>query len=199
MAPFLISTAQSRIDEYRKEMLVKEYLAKQATLSTPAPANSMSDESSLHIEKSEFNESADVSLDQLNHGFSLVNIHWASSSRAAAISGGGVSVKPAPVILSCSTRSRLQPATPARLPHLSPASTLVSSLPPLWPLPMSASPSSATLRPPLLLPVASRVLHLVRANVHPRHRPCRAVPLPPGLPRGFTGGHVRQTRAILRR
>ena len=61
-------------------MLVKEYLAEQATSSTPAPAINMSDESSLHIENSESNKSADVSLDQSNHGFSLVNVHWASFS-----------------------------------------------------------------------------------------------------------------------
>ena len=63
MAPFLISAAQSRIDEYRKEMLVKEYLANQSSSSTPAPAIEMSDESNLHIENHESNESADVSLD----------------------------------------------------------------------------------------------------------------------------------------
>ena len=80
MAPLLITYGQSLVDEYRKEMLVKEYLAEQATSSTPAPAINMSDESSLHIENSESNESSDVSLDQSNHGFSLVNVHWASFS-----------------------------------------------------------------------------------------------------------------------
>ena len=80
MAPLLITYGQSFVDEYRKEMLVKEYLAKQATSSTPAPAFNMSDESSLHIESSESNESSDISLDQSNHGFSLVNVHWTSFS-----------------------------------------------------------------------------------------------------------------------
>ena len=80
MASFLLNAGQSTIDEYRKEMLVKEYLSKQATSSTPAPAIEMSDESSLHIETNESHESSDVSLDQSNNGFSLVNIHWASFS-----------------------------------------------------------------------------------------------------------------------
>ena len=80
MSPFLISAGQAKIDAYRKEMLVKEYLAKQASSSTPAPAIEMSDESSLHIETNESHESSDVSLDQSNNGFSLVNIHWASFS-----------------------------------------------------------------------------------------------------------------------
>ena len=83
MSPFLLSAGQASIDAYRKEMLVKEYLAKQAKLAsttTPAPAIEMSDESSLHIESNESNESSDVSLDQSNNGFSLVNIHWASFS-----------------------------------------------------------------------------------------------------------------------
>ena len=68
------------VEDYRKEMLVKQYLAEQATSSTPAPAIDMSDESSLHIENNESHESSDVSLDQSNHGFSLVNVHWASFS-----------------------------------------------------------------------------------------------------------------------
>ena len=80
MAPLLISYGQGIVEDYRKEMLVKQYLAEQATSSTPAPAINMSDESSLHIESSESNESSDVSLDQSNHGFSLVNVHWASFS-----------------------------------------------------------------------------------------------------------------------
>ena len=80
MASFLLNAGQATIDEYRKEMLVKEYLAEQASSSTPAPAIEMSDESSLHIESNESNESSDVSLDQSNNGFSLVNIHWASFS-----------------------------------------------------------------------------------------------------------------------
>ena len=80
MSPFLISAGQAKIDAYRREMLVKEYLAEQASSSTPAPAIEMSDESSLHIETNESNESSDVSLDQSNNGFSLVNIHWASFS-----------------------------------------------------------------------------------------------------------------------
>ena len=70
MSPFLLSAGQASIDAYRKEMLVKEYLAKQAKLAgttTPAPAIEMSDESSLHIESNESNESSDVSLDQSNN------------------------------------------------------------------------------------------------------------------------------------
>ena len=80
MAPLLISYGQAIVDEYHKEQMVKQYLAEQATSSTPAPAIDMSDESTLHIENNESHESSDVSLDQSNHGFSLVNVHWASFS-----------------------------------------------------------------------------------------------------------------------
>ena len=80
MAPLLISYRQGIVEDNRKEMLVKQYLAEQATSLTPAPAINMSDESSLHIVSSESNESSDVSLDQSNHGFSLANVHCASFS-----------------------------------------------------------------------------------------------------------------------
>ena len=80
MAPLLISYGQNIVDQYRKEQLVKEYLAEQAVSSTPSPAIEMSDDSSLSIENNESHESSDVSLDQSNNGFSLVNIHWASFS-----------------------------------------------------------------------------------------------------------------------
>ena len=80
MAPLLISYGQELVDQYYKEQMVKEYLAEQATSTTPAPAIEMSDESSLSIDNSESHESNDVSLDQSNNGFSFVNIHWASFS-----------------------------------------------------------------------------------------------------------------------
>ena len=80
MVPLLISYGQNLVGQYRKKQLVKEYLAEQAVSYTPSPAIKMSDDSNLSIENNESHESSDVSLDQSNNGFSLINIHWASFS-----------------------------------------------------------------------------------------------------------------------
>ena len=80
MAPLLLSYGQDLIDQYHKEVMVEEYLAKQASSTTPSSAIEMADDSSLAIDNSISNESSDVSLDQSNNGFSFVNIHWASFS-----------------------------------------------------------------------------------------------------------------------
>ena len=72
MAPLLLSYGQDLIDQYHKEVMVEEYLAKQTSSTTPSPAIEMADDSNLAIDNSVTNESSDVSLDQSN--LSLIHI-----------------------------------------------------------------------------------------------------------------------------
>ena len=80
--PLLIGYGQSIIDQYRKEMLVEEYLKERGlpTTATESPVIHAQDDAEVNFETDITNSSADISLDQSNNGFSLVNLHWASFS-----------------------------------------------------------------------------------------------------------------------
>ena len=70
MAPILIGYGQSIIDEYRKEMLVEEYLKNRGipTTATDAPDILAQDDAEVSLETEITNSSADVTLDQSNNG-----------------------------------------------------------------------------------------------------------------------------------
>ena len=63
-------------------MLVEEYLKNRGipTTATEAPDILAQDDAEVSLETEITNSSADVTLDQSNNGFSLVNLHWASFS-----------------------------------------------------------------------------------------------------------------------
>ena len=83
MAPLLISYRQSIIDGIHKQQLVEEYIKQHGQPSasaTESPAIHAKDEAEVSVESEVTNSSSDISLDQSNNGFSLVNLHWASFS-----------------------------------------------------------------------------------------------------------------------
>ena len=83
MAPFgLFSPGQDMFQDFKDEQLVEAYLAKHGHQQHPTelPDINVQDEAELDHENNVSNESSDVSLDQSNQGFSLVNHHWASFS-----------------------------------------------------------------------------------------------------------------------
>ena len=83
MAPLLISYGQSIVDEYRKQMLVEEYLRERGHPTgsvTERPAILAQDDAEVNLDTEVSNSSSDISLDQSNNGISLVNLHWASFS-----------------------------------------------------------------------------------------------------------------------
>ena len=81
MAPLLISYGQSLVDQINKEILVEEYLKERGittTTATDAPDILAQDDAEVNLETEINNSSADVTLDQSNNGFSLVNFHSVS-------------------------------------------------------------------------------------------------------------------------
>ena len=84
MAPIgLLSHGQNVINDIKNQQLVEAYLAKHGHLgrhTTNLPAINVQDDAELDFESNISNESSQVSLDQSNNGFSLINLHWASFS-----------------------------------------------------------------------------------------------------------------------
>ena len=83
MAPLLISYGQSIVDEYRKQMLVEEYLRERGHPTgsvTERPTILAQDDAEVNLETEVSNSSSNISLDQSNNGISLVNLHWARFS-----------------------------------------------------------------------------------------------------------------------
>ena len=81
MAPLLISYGQSIVDDYRKQMLVEEYLREHGHPSgtvAESPTVHAQDDAEVVLDTEINNYSSDISLDQSNNGFSLVNLHWES-------------------------------------------------------------------------------------------------------------------------
>ena len=74
----MLSYGQSIIDDIRNQQL--EYLTKNGHSSsvTEAPTIHAQDDAEVSVENEISNDSSDISLDQSNNGFSLVNLHWAS-------------------------------------------------------------------------------------------------------------------------
>ena len=80
MAPLLLIYGQNLINEIRNQQLVEEYLAKNGHPTTEAPVINTQDDAEVSVENNISNQSSDISLNQSNNGFSLVNLHWASFS-----------------------------------------------------------------------------------------------------------------------
>ena len=83
MTPLLISYGQSIVDEYRKRQLVEEYLREHGEpigSVTEAPTVHAQDDAEVVLDTEVTDSSSDISLDQSNNGFSLVNLHWGSFS-----------------------------------------------------------------------------------------------------------------------
>ena len=64
----------------KQDERIAEWHRTSTTTTTPAPSQEFHDEADLSVENNVHNESADVTLDQSNHGFSFINLHWASFS-----------------------------------------------------------------------------------------------------------------------
>ena len=80
MAPLLISYGKGLVDDYRKQMLVEEYLREHGHPTgtvTERPTIHAQDDAEVALDTEVTNSSSDISLDQSNNGFSLVNLHWA--------------------------------------------------------------------------------------------------------------------------
>ena len=77
----MIGYGQKIIDDLRKEQYLAEWKKTSTTSTTTiAPPVVFEDEADLSVTNNISNESKDASLDQSNHGFSFVNIQWASFS-----------------------------------------------------------------------------------------------------------------------
>ena len=80
MAPLLFSYGQSIIDEVYKQQLVEQYIkehGKPVGNVTETPTIHTQDDAEVALD-TEVNDSwSEISLDQSNNGFSLVNLHWA--------------------------------------------------------------------------------------------------------------------------
>ena len=83
MAPLLFSYGQSIIDEVYKQQLVEQYIkehGKPIGDVTEAPTILAQDDAEVALDTEIVDSSSEISLDQSNNGFSLVNLHWASFS-----------------------------------------------------------------------------------------------------------------------
>ena len=83
MAPLLLSYGQSIIDEVHKQQLVEKYIRQHgypSGASTEAPTIHAEDKAEVSLDTEVTDSSSEISLDQSNNGFSLVNLHWASFS-----------------------------------------------------------------------------------------------------------------------
>ena len=88
MAPFgLFSHGQEMFQDFKDEQLVEEYLAKRGRPQHPTELTDINvqDKAELDLENNVSNKSSDISLDQSNHGFFLVNLHWASFSTGLSL------------------------------------------------------------------------------------------------------------------
>ena len=64
----------------KQDERIAEWHRTSTTSTTPALSQEFHDEADLSVENNSHVESADVTLDQSNHGFSFINLHWASFS-----------------------------------------------------------------------------------------------------------------------
>ena len=83
MAPLLFSYGQSIIDEVYKQQLVEQYIkehGKPIGDVTETPTIHAQDDAEVALDTKVTDSSSEISLDQSNDGFSLVNLHWASFS-----------------------------------------------------------------------------------------------------------------------
>ena len=79
MAPLLISYGHGIVDDYRKQMLVEEYVREHGHPTgsvNESPTMHAQDDTEVVLDTEVNNSSSDISL----NGFSLVNLHWASFS-----------------------------------------------------------------------------------------------------------------------
>ena len=80
MAPLLLSYGQDLIDEYHKQIMVKEYIAKHgvpgSAPSTPASPIVIMDDADLSVHTDTESESVheETTIDQSVHGLSLIHI-----------------------------------------------------------------------------------------------------------------------------
>ena len=72
--------AQSVHDKIREQDERIAEWERTSTSTTQAPPLIFHDEADLSVSNEINHESADVTLDQSNHGFSFINLHWASFS-----------------------------------------------------------------------------------------------------------------------
>ena len=64
----------------KQDERIAEWHRTATTTTTPAPSLEFHDEADLSVKNNVHNESADITLNQSNHGFSFINLHWASFS-----------------------------------------------------------------------------------------------------------------------
>ena len=160
MAPLLFSYGQSIIDEVYKQRLVEEYIKEHGQPSgdsTEAPVIHAEDDAEVALDTEVTDSSSEISLDQSNNGFSLVNLHWASFS--TGLSSVLAVVLVGLIIRSLCMLSHRQPATsvPQFTSNLVPIRGPPLALPHPSTLGQSTTPSPVfQLHPPPL--VVSRVV-----------------------------------------
>ena len=76
----MFGSAQRIINEINQEKMLAEWKRTSSTTTIAPPPVIFEDEANLSVQNEVTNESSDVHLDQSYHGFSFINLHWASLS-----------------------------------------------------------------------------------------------------------------------